>query len=107
MCFIANGNRGKVGKAAYLENWITKVTPLTAAECAFKVNFDWDEKIGVPGAFIIRNEHGSEFYLKSLTLENVPGKGRVHFDCNSWVYPAGNYKKDRVFFTNKVTILSF
>lgn len=107
MCFIANGNRGKVGKAAYLENWITKVTPLTAAECAFKVNFDWDEKIGVPGAFIIRNEHGSEFYLKSLTLENVPGKGRVHFDCNSWVYPADKYKKDRVFFTNKVTILSF
>ncbi|XP_062002399.1 probable linoleate 9S-lipoxygenase 5 [Rosa rugosa] len=101
-----NGNQGKVGKPAYLKNWITKFTPLTAEECAFEVNFDWDEKIGVPGAFIIRNEHSSEFYLKSLTLGNVPGEGKVHFDCNSWVYPADKYKKDRIFFTNKTYLSS-
>lgn len=95
--------RGKVGKAAYLEHWITTITPLTAGDSAFEVNFDWDAKnIGIPGAFIIRNEHHSEFFLKSLTLENVPGRGRVHFVCNSWVYPADKYKTDRIFFTNKV-----
>ncbi|XP_048424482.1 probable linoleate 9S-lipoxygenase 5 isoform X2 [Pyrus x bretschneideri] len=100
-CDPENGSQGKVGRPAYLEDWITKITSLTAEETAFDVTFDWDEEIGVPGAFIIRNEHHNEFYLKSLTLEDVPGEGRVHFVCNSWVYPAEKYRKDRVFFANK------
>lgn len=96
-----NGMRGRVGKPAYLEDWITTITPLTAGDSAFEVNFDWDEKIGVPGAFIIRNEHRFEFYLKTLTLHNVPDHGRLHFVCNSWVYPTDKYKTDRIFFANK------
>ena len=102
--FVENGMRGRVGKPAYLEDWITTITPLTAGDSAFEVNFDWDEKIGVPGAFIIRNEHRFEFYLKTLTLHNVPDHGRLHFVCNSWVYPTDKYKTDRIFFANKVLI---
>ncbi|RDY11311.1 putative linoleate 9S-lipoxygenase 5, partial [Mucuna pruriens] len=101
-----NGMKGKLGKPAYLEDWITTITPLTAAESAFTVTFDWDEDIGTPGAFLIRNNHHSEFYLKSLTLENVPGHGVIHFICNSWVYPAHNYKTDRIFFSNKTYLPS-
>nr|AQZ55551.1 9-lipoxygenase [Mangifera indica]AQZ55556.1 9-lipoxygenase [Mangifera indica] len=97
----SNGLQGKVGEPAHLEEWITTITPLVAEESTFKVTFDWDEQIGVPGAFIIKNNHHSGFYLKSLTLEDVPNQGRIHFVCNSWVYPAKRYKKDRVFFTNK------
>ncbi|KAF6135085.1 hypothetical protein GIB67_040396 [Kingdonia uniflora] len=97
----ANGLRGKLGKAAYLEEWITTITPLTAGDSAFKVIFDWDESYGNPGAFIIKNLHHSEFYLKTVTLDDVPGIGRVHFVCNSWVYPADRYKYNRVFFANK------
>ncbi|KAL5786621.1 hypothetical protein ACOSQ2_009013 [Xanthoceras sorbifolium] len=97
---------GKVGEPAYLEDWITSITPLTAGESAFGVNFDWDEEIGVPGAFIIRNNHHSEFYLKTLTLEDVPGQGQIHFVCNSWVYPAKYYKNDRVFFSNQTYLPS-
>ncbi|KAL5566069.1 hypothetical protein UlMin_029233 [Ulmus minor] len=99
-------NGGKLGKEAYLEDWITKIAPLTAGEVSFKVTFDWQEEIGVPGAFLIRNNHHSEFYLKSLALEDVPGEGRVHFVCNSWVYPADKYQKDRVFFSNKTYLPS-
>ncbi|CAN6724642.1 unnamed protein product [Malus baccata var. baccata] len=101
-----NELKGKVGKPAYLENWVTTITPLTAGEAAFDVTFDWEKEIGVPGAFVVRNEHHSEFYLKTLTLEDVPGEGRVHFVCNSWVYPADKYKKDRVFFSNKTYLSS-
>ncbi|OMO61205.1 Lipoxygenase [Corchorus capsularis] len=36
-----------------------------------------------------------------VTLDDVPGHGRIHFVCNSWVYPAHRYKYDRVFFSNK------
>ncbi|CAK8544656.1 unnamed protein product [Lathyrus sativus] len=103
-----NGMRGKLGKPAYLEDWITTNTSLIAGESTFKVTFDSDDfdDIGTPGAFLIKNNHHSEFYLKSLTLENVPGQGVIHFICNSWVYPAQKYQKDRVFFANKTYLLS-
>uniref|UniRef100_A0A2P2KIK4 Putative linoleate 9S-lipoxygenase 5 n=1 Tax=Rhizophora mucronata TaxID=61149 RepID=A0A2P2KIK4_RHIMU len=96
-----NGLRSNLGKVAFLEQWVTKITQLTAEETAFNVTFDGDEGTGVPWAFIIRNHHHSQFYLKTVTLEDVPGCGRVHFVCNSWVYPTHCYKYDRVFFSNK------
>ncbi|XP_062084761.1 probable linoleate 9S-lipoxygenase 5 [Humulus lupulus] len=100
-----NGLQGKLGKPAYLEDWITTITPLTAGESAFKVTFDLEDDIGVPGAFLIRNNHHSEFFLKTLTLD-YPDQSRVHFVCNSWVYPAKRYQKDRIFFTNKTYLPS-
>ncbi|CAN0885555.1 Probable linoleate 9S-lipoxygenase 5 [Linum grandiflorum] len=98
-----NAKKGKVGKAAYLENWIPTIAPLTAGQTSYNITFDWDEEeIGIPGGFLIKNNHHTEFFLKSLTLQDVPGEGRMHFVCNSWVYPAKRYKtKTRVFFTNK------
>ncbi|XP_065863329.1 linoleate 9S-lipoxygenase 5-like isoform X2 [Euphorbia lathyris] len=57
--------------------------------------------MGEPGALMIRNHHHSQFYLKTVTLEDVPGHGRIHFVCNSWVYPTHRYNYDRVFFSNK------
>ena len=101
--FVENGFKGKLGEPAYLEDWITTITPLTVGDSAYKVTFDWEEEIGVPGAILIKNNHHSEFFLKTITLEDVPREGRVHFVCNSWVYPAEKYTKDRVFFVNKVT----
>ncbi|KAL3330107.1 hypothetical protein AABB24_034123 [Solanum stoloniferum] len=96
-----NGLHGKRSNPAYLEKWLTTGTSLVAGESAFDVTFDWDEDIGIPGAFIINNFHFNEFYLKSLTLEDVPNHGNVHFVCNSWVYPAKRYKSERIFFANQ------
>ncbi|CAI0429879.1 unnamed protein product [Linum tenue] len=85
-----------------LGEWVHRTTPLTATETSFSITFNWDHStMGVPGAFIIRNHHHSQFYLKTLTLDDFPGHGRIHFICNSWVYPAHRYKYDRVFFSNK------
>ncbi|XP_058760561.1 probable linoleate 9S-lipoxygenase 5 [Vicia villosa] len=103
-----NGLKGKLGKPANLD-WNTTSSPesLSTGESAFNVTFDFDEEIGTPGAFFIRNNHHSEFYLKTLTLKNVPGHDDgIHFVCNSWVYPAKNYQKDRVFFSNKAYLPS-
>ncbi|XP_015083864.1 probable linoleate 9S-lipoxygenase 5 [Solanum pennellii] len=96
-----NTLQGKRSNPAYLEKWLTTGTSLVAGESAFDVTFDWDDDIGVPGAFIINNFHFNEFYLKSLTLEDVPNHGSVHFVCNSWVYPAKRYKSERIFFANQ------
>ena len=77
----------------------------TADDASFNVSFEWDEAMGIPGAFIIKNHHHYEVYLKTVTLEDVPRHGQVHFVCNSWVYPAHRYKYDRIFFTNKVILM--
>ncbi|KAG2546670.1 hypothetical protein PVAP13_9KG038100 [Panicum virgatum] len=62
-----NGNRGKVGAEANLEQWLTASLPsLTTGESKFGVTFDWEvEKLGVPGAFIVKNNHAAEFFLKT------------------------------------------
>lgn len=91
-----------MGKAGYLEKWVTKLTSASAEDAVFDVNLEWHESMGAPVAFIIKNHHHYQFYLKTFTLENVPGHGRLHFVCNSWVYPAHRYKSDRIFFLNKV-----
>ncbi|KAM4108350.1 hypothetical protein ACB094_03G038600 [Castanea mollissima] len=83
---VKNGLQGKLGEPAYLEDWITTITPLTAGKSAFKVTFDWDNEMEIPRAILKRNYHHSEFYLNSITLEDVPGQGRIHFPYNSWTY---------------------
>lgn len=96
-----NESKGKLGKPSYLGDWLTNFTGLTPGESAFKITFDWDENIGVPGAIIIKNEHHNQFFLKCVTLEDFPNIGKINFVCNSWIYPAKYYKKDRIFFSNK------
>ncbi|PHT98420.1 putative linoleate 9S-lipoxygenase 5 [Capsicum chinense] len=102
-----NGLEGKRSNPAYLEHWLTHITPIIAGEAAFRVTFDWDhDEFGVAGAFIVKNLHLNEFFLKSLTLEDVPNHGKIHFVCNSWIYPAFKYKSDRIFFANQAYLPS-
>ncbi|CAL4985695.1 unnamed protein product [Urochloa decumbens] len=96
----ANGGRGKVGKQAYLEEAVVSLKSNKEEETVFRVNFEWDESQGIPGAVLVRNLNHSEFYLKTVTLEGVPGKGTVVFVASSWVFPHRLYTQDRIFFAN-------
>ncbi|MED6113038.1 Lox2p [Stylosanthes scabra] len=96
-----NGN-GKIGKESYLENHLPTFPTLGARQKAFNIHFEYDADFGIPGAFYVRNHKHTEFFLVSLTLEDIPNHGTIHFICNSWVYNYKNYKKDRIFFTNNV-----
>ncbi|XP_059075875.1 probable linoleate 9S-lipoxygenase 5 isoform X2 [Cryptomeria japonica] len=89
-----------LSEPAYLQNW--RSTPVVAitGKTTYPVEFKWHSDMGTPAAFFIKNTHRHEFFLNSLTLE-LPGQGRVHFVCNSWVYPASRNKKDRIFFSNR------
>ncbi|RVX18908.1 Linoleate 9S-lipoxygenase 1 [Vitis vinifera] len=98
------------------ENWKTSILGRldyhnhffnAAGESAFKVTFDWDEEIGEPGAFIIRNNHHSEFYLRT------PHSLKMFLDLAEFtlfVIPGStlpkHYKTDRVFFTNQTYLPS-
>ena len=99
-----NGNRGIVGEPAYLDHSILTLPMFTAGESEFGLTFKYNDTEGVPGAIIVKNHHLDEFYLKSITIENFPGKGRIHFVCNSWVYNVSKYTYDRIFFANNVSI---
>ncbi|XP_048135009.1 probable linoleate 9S-lipoxygenase 5 [Rhodamnia argentea] len=101
-----NELRGKLGKPVHLEDPVNASTCLTSGELAFSLTHHLDQEMGVPGALLIRSNHHSEFFLKTVTLEDVPGHGQIHFVCNSWVYPAQYYTNDRIFFANKTYLPS-
>lgn len=98
---IASG-KGLVGKETFLNKHLPQLPTLGARQDAFSINFEWDTDFGIPGAFYIRNYTQAEFFLVSVTLEDIPNRETVQFVCNSWVYNFKNYKKDRIFFTNDV-----
>ncbi|XP_047175992.1 seed linoleate 9S-lipoxygenase-2 isoform X2 [Vigna umbellata] len=99
--------KGKVGKDTFIEGIITSLPTLGAGESAFYVHFEWDESMGIPGAFYVKNFMQVEFYLKSLTLEDVPNHGTIRFVCNSWIYNTNLYKKRlRIFFANHTYVPS-
>ncbi|XP_074580115.1 putative linoleate 9S-lipoxygenase 4 [Curcuma longa] len=97
-------NRGRMSPPANLEQWTSPklMTSVIEGEAQFNLHFEWDESHGVPGAVIVKNNHLSEFFLKTVTLpKGVPGKSNsITFVCNSWVYPVKNYNYDRIFFAN-------
>ncbi|XP_020580260.1 probable linoleate 9S-lipoxygenase 3 [Phalaenopsis equestris] len=96
-----NGNRGVVGPPACVEPSLLPVVPkIIAGEKTYWVTFIVNESEGIPGAVIVKNRHLAQFFLKSITIENFPGKGRIYFDCNSWVYNSNKYSYDRIFFAN-------
>lgn len=101
-------NQGKLGKATKLEGYTSKISNSNGSdiEALFDISYNWDETMGLPGAFVIKNHHCSAFYIKSMTLSNVPGHGPIHFECNSWVYPVHRYIYDRIFFSNKSYLAS-
>ncbi|XP_066371270.1 probable linoleate 9S-lipoxygenase 4 [Miscanthus floridulus] len=96
----SNGGRGKVGTAAHLEEAVVSLKSKTDGETVFRVNFEWHESQGIPGAVLVRNLQHAEFFFKTLTLEGVPGRGTVVFVANSWIYPHKLYSQERIFFAN-------
>jgi len=105
VCFsVAKGN-GKVGNETFLEKHLPTLPTLGDRRDAYDIHFEWDANFGIPGAFYIRNYTYDEFFLVSVTLEDIPNHGTIHFVCNSWVYNFKDYdKKDRIFFANKVSV---
>ncbi|CAK8560363.1 unnamed protein product [Lathyrus sativus] len=98
--------KGKVGEKTYLEGLVTSIPILGAGQSAFDIHFDWDSEMGIPGAFYVENKMQGEFFLVSLTLEDIPNHGTIHFVCNSWVYKHTKYNTKRIFFANKTYLPS-
>ncbi|XP_004510413.1 linoleate 9S-lipoxygenase-like [Cicer arietinum] len=98
--------KGKVGKQTFLEGLLTSIPTLGDKQSAYRIHFEWDNDMGIPGAFYVENFMQHEFFLVSLTLEDIPNHGSITFVCNSWVYNDNKYKSHRIFFANKTYLPS-
>ncbi|XP_061370322.1 seed linoleate 9S-lipoxygenase-3-like [Gastrolobium bilobum] len=101
-----SSGKGKLGNPAFIKDPIINLPTLGAKQNAFSIQFDYDSNFGIPGAFYIKNYLSAEFLLISLTLEDIPNQGTIHFVCNSWIYNAKNYQSDRIFFANNTYLPS-
>ena len=55
-----------MGKAAHLEEAVLSVKSRADGETVFRVNFEWDESQGIPGAVLVRNlQHAKAHYCPS------------------------------------------
>lgn len=90
---------GKMADEASYLKWNPFDGPI-ASDRHYEISFKWNSGLGVPGAFLVRNMHSRQFFLKSLTLD-IPGHGKLRFKCNSWITPYETSKTDRIFFCNK------
>ncbi|KAK7300849.1 hypothetical protein RJT34_11700 [Clitoria ternatea] len=98
--------KGKVGKATFIEKHLPTFPTLGDRQDAFNIHFEWDADFGIPGAFYITNFMHDEFFLVTLTLDDIPNHGTIHFLCNSWIYNYRHYTKDRIFFHNNTYLPS-
>ncbi|CAJ2646755.1 unnamed protein product [Trifolium pratense] len=98
--------KGLIGKEVFLEKYLPTLPTLGARQDAFSIHFDWDADFGIPGAFSFRNYTQDEFFLVSVTFDDIPNHNSVQFVCNSWVYNFKSYKTDRIFFSNDTYLLS-
>jgi hypothetical protein len=96
---------GKLGKECEVLNWNLVKDSLISEDVTYPVTLLVPKDFGTPGAFIVRNKHMNEFFLKSLSLtlpDNSSGnKTQVFFPCNSWVYNEKKYQCNRIFFSNQ------
>ncbi|KAL2608574.1 hypothetical protein R1flu_027147 [Riccia fluitans] len=97
----------KLSDSSHLEKWVPPKGTLrdlrdrfVAGQEEHAVTFWVPKDFGEIGAFVIRNNNPSEFYLHSVTLQTDSGE-TYEFPCNSWVFGHKVYADGRVFFTNK------
>ncbi|KAJ3683174.1 hypothetical protein LUZ60_013401 [Juncus effusus] len=65
----------------------------------YHVTFHLNSEFGAPGALVLKNGNKNDFFLKFISLQ-VSDDRKIHFDCNSWIYPVKKTQLDRIFFAN-------
>ncbi|KAL2652468.1 hypothetical protein R1flu_020596 [Riccia fluitans] len=95
---------GKRSKESFIKDWSLKAL-VVADKVQYTAEFEVEKDFGVPGAFIITNNHQNEFFLDTISLHGYES-GAIHFPCSSWVHSVKDNPSSRVFFSNMVYLPS-
>ncbi|GFY88155.1 PLAT/LH2 domain-containing lipoxygenase family protein [Actinidia rufa] len=96
----------KSGKSieSYVRGWMPK--PLSHPHIvAYMANFKVPHDFGCPGAILITNFHGKEFYLTEIVVHGFK-EGPIFFPANSWIHSRKDNPESRIIFKNKAYIPS-
>ncbi|KAG6575441.1 Linoleate 13S-lipoxygenase 3-1, chloroplastic [Cucurbita argyrosperma subsp. argyrosperma] len=92
-------NTPKKSNEAVLKDW-SKKTNLKVEKVNYIAEFLLTSDFGEPGAITITNKHQQEFFLETITIEQL-ASDPIHFPCNSWVQSRKDHPAKRIFFSNK------
>ncbi|XP_062110613.1 lipoxygenase 6, chloroplastic isoform X2 [Humulus lupulus] len=71
----------------------------------FAANFIVPKAFGVPGAVLVTNLHGKEFYLLEIVIHGFDG-GPVFFLANTWIHSRKDNPESRIIFKNQAYLPS-
>lgn len=101
-------NSGKIVKSS-VRGWLPKPSNLSHI-VEFAANFTVPVDFGNPGAILVTNLHGKEFYLLEIVIHGFDG-GPFFFPANTWIHSRKDNPESRIIFKNQVrkliTILIF
>lgn len=67
----------------------------------YGADFSVPSDFGNPGAVLITNLHGKEFYLLEITVHGFDG-GPIFFPANTWIHSRNDNPESRIIFRNQV-----
>lgn len=98
-------NSGKSVESA-VRGWLPKpVTSSNANIFQYEANFGVPSDFGNPGAILITNLHGKEFYLLEIVVHGFDG-GPVFFPANTWIHSRKDNAESRIIFKNQAYLPS-
>lgn len=99
-CCFSVTNSGK-SVESYVRGWIPKPSNVSYI-VEYAGEFSVPSDFGCPGAVLITNLHGKEFYLVEIIVHGFSG-GPVFFPANTWIHSRNDNPESRIIFNNQVS----
>lgn len=96
-------NSGKSAQT-YVRGWLPKPSNVPYI-VEYTADFTVPGDFGSPGAVLITNHHGKEFYLLEIILHGFAG-GPVFFPANTWIHSRNVNRESRIIFKNQAYLPS-
>ncbi|KAG2706711.1 hypothetical protein I3760_05G115900 [Carya illinoinensis] len=87
-----------------VRGWLTR--PLNNSQIVeYAANFTVPNDFGCPGAILVTNLHGKEFYLLEIVIHGFDG-GPIFFPANTWIHSRKDSSESRIIFKNQAYLPS-
>lgn len=85
---------------SFVRGWLPKPANLPYI-VEYGADFTVPLDFGTPGAVLITNFHGKEFYLVEIVIHGFD-EGPIFFPANSWIHSRKDNPESRIIFRNRV-----